>query len=485
MENPLIEMQRLGQSTWHDNIRRDLLTGGALSRMVADGWITGLTSNPTIFQKAIAESDEYDDQLRELALAGESAEEIFERLAIDDIRAAADVFRGVYDRTGGADGFVSIEVAPKYARDTRTTIAETRRLWKEIDRPNLMVKIPATREGVPAIEESIARGININVTLIFSLDRYDAVMNAYLRGLERRHRAGRPIGAISSVASFFVSRVDTAIDKLIGEQIAAAGRGEASRLRGHLGKAGIANARLAYAAFRKKFGTAEAWAVLATAGARVQRPLWASTSTKNPDYPDVYYVEALIGPNTVDTLPPATIEAYADHGRPAVRIENDLDGARDLMAALDERGIDLDAVTGKLEVDGVRSFADSFDSLIEAVEERRVAILAAGRKRPRRAAAKKRRTRAAPRSPGKQPPGKARPKQEGRISAGSVAPRAAKLPGATATPRKRAAKSAGRITKPTKPAKRTTPSTERTRASATRREPMAAAPRKGPGSKKK
>lgn len=373
--NPLVELQHLGQSPWHDNIRRGLLTSGALKKMVKDGDITGLTSNPTIFEQAIAQSSDYDEAITALARKGKNADEIFDVLSIEDIRAAADVFAPVFKRTQGNDGYVSIEVAPRFAHDTQATVKEAKRLWKAVARPNLMVKIPATKAGVPAIEACIAEGLNINVTLIFSLERYNEVMNAYLAGLEQRASKRKPINTIASVASFFVSRVDTLIDKRLDEKIKALGGGEqADLLKGLQGKAAIANAKLAYAEFRNKFTTAR-YATLAHHGARVQRPLWASTSTKNPAYPDVYYVEALIGPDTVDTLPPATIVAYKDHGQPAVRIDQNLDEAYKALEQLEEFGIKMDEVTAKLEADGVASFAKSFDTLIAVVEARRQAVL--------------------------------------------------------------------------------------------------------------
>jgi len=373
MANPLIRLQQLGQSPWHDNIRRQLLTSGALKKMVDDGDITGLTSNPTIFEQAIGQSTDYDEDLRRLAREGKSAEEIFDALAIDDIKNAANVLAPVFERTGGKDGYVSIEVAPKLANDTPATIQEARRLWSAVARPNLMVKIPATAAGVPAIEQSIADGLNINVTLIFSLKRYDEVMDAYLRGLIRRLEGGQKIDHIASVASFFVSRVDTLVDKLLDEKIAS-GAERKDLLQSLKGKAAIANAKLAYSEFRRKFST-EAFAGLKNHGARLQRPLWASTSTKNPAYPDVYYVEALAGPDTVDTMPPATIVAYKDHGNPEVRIDKGLDDARRVMDQLAEVGISMDEVTKKLEIDGVAAFAKSFDSLIAVVEKRRRDIL--------------------------------------------------------------------------------------------------------------
>jgi transaldolase / glucose-6-phosphate isomerase len=374
MTNPLVEMQKLGQSPWHDNIRRKLLTSGALKKMVKDGDITGLTSNPTIFEQAIAKSDDYDDEIEKLALKGKSAEEIFDTLSIDDIRDAADVFAPVFKRTGGNDGHVSIEVAPKFAHDTQATIKEAHRLWKAVNRPNLMVKIPATPEGVPAIEQCIADGLNINVTLIFSIERYREVMDAYLAGLEKRIAAKKDVSKIASVASFFVSRVDTLVDKLLEEKIKTIGSGKAGLMEKLKGQAAIANAKLAYDEFRKKF-TSERYAALAHHGARLQRPLWASTSTKNPAYPDVYYVEAMIGPDTVDTMPPATITAYKDHGRPEVRIDKDLEAALRVLDQLEEFGISMKAVTQQLETEGVASFAKSFDSLIAVVAARREAIL--------------------------------------------------------------------------------------------------------------
>jgi transaldolase/glucose-6-phosphate isomerase len=380
MTNPLVELQKLGQSPWHDNIRRGLLTSGALKKMVKDGDITGLTSNPTIFEQAIANSSDYDAALIELARKGKSAEEIFDALAIDDIRNAADVFAPVFQRTQGGDGYVSIEVAPKFAHDTQATIKEARRLWKAVNRPNLMVKIPATPAGIPAIEQSIADGLNINVTLIFSLQRYDEVMEAYLAGLERRLRARKKINSIASVASFFVSRVDTLVDKRLDEKITALGADQARLLEKLKGQAAIANARLAYAEFRKKFATGR-FTALAGRSARVQRPLWASTSTKNPAYPDVYYVEALIGPDTVDTMPPATLVAYKDHGQPAPRLEQGPDEAERVIEQLEELGIRMDDVTWQLETEGVAAFAKSFDSLIAVVAARREAVVFNDRQR--------------------------------------------------------------------------------------------------------
>jgi transaldolase/glucose-6-phosphate isomerase len=374
MTNSLVELQHLGQSPWHDNIRRGLLTSGALRKMVRDGDITGLTSNPTIFEQAIAQSDDYDGAIEQSARRGKSAEQIFDALSIEDIRAAADAFAPVFKRTQGGDGYVSIEVAPKHAHDTEATIKEAKRLWKAVGRPNLMIKIPATPQGIPAVEQAIADGINVNVTLIFSLQRYNEVMNAYIAGLERRLAAGKDIRRIASVASFFVSRVDTLVDKMLDEKIKTLGADKTALLEELKGQAAIANAKLAYKEFRQKFST-DRFTVLAQKGARLQRPLWASTSTKNPAYPDVYYIEALVGPDTVDTMPPHTIVAYKDHGRPETRIDKDVDDAYRVVEQLEEFDIQMDWVTQKLEDDGVAAFAKSFDSLIAVVEARRAAVV--------------------------------------------------------------------------------------------------------------
>ncbi len=382
MTNPLVDLQTLGQSPWHDNIRRQLLTSGALQKMVTAGDITGLTSNPTIFEHAIADSSDYDATIETLAKQGQSSAEIFDALSTEDISAAADVFAPVFKRTGGADGYVSIEVGPAFAKDTAGTIKEAKRLWKKVNRPNLMVKIPATAEGVPAIEQAIADGLNINVTLIFSLERYEAVMEAYIKGLERRVAARKKIDHIASVASFFVSRVDSLVDKLLDQKIQALNGEPAGALPTLKGQAAIANAKLAYARFRERFGS-ERFQALAAKGAKLQRPLWASTSTKNPAYPDVYYVEALVGPDTVDTMPPATIVAYKDHGHPEVRVDRDPDQAQQVIDQLEEVTIHMTDVTHQLEVEGVASFGKSFDSLLAVVEARREAVVQRERMRLR------------------------------------------------------------------------------------------------------
>ncbi|MEK6573284.1 MAG: transaldolase, partial [Chloroflexota bacterium] len=379
MTHPLLQMQSLGQSPWHDNIRRGLLESGDLKKMVDDGDITGLTSNPTIFEQAIANSTDYDSALRELAAAGLDAEGIFDTLAIEDIRAAADVFIPVYERTNAADGYVSIEVSPKYAHDTTKTVSEAKRLWKAVGRPNVMIKIPATKAGLPAIEETIASGINVNVTLIFSLERYDEVMAAHVNGLNKRMKAGNKVGGIASVASFFVSRLDTLIDSLLDKKIQADPKLTAA-LEPLKGKAAIANTQLAYQLFRKRYHNGD-FAALKAAGAQVQRPLWASTSTKNPKYPDTIYVDNLIGPETVNTMPPATIKAFKDHGKAVATLMADVEDARDLMDKLAEAGIDMKAVTQKLEADGVAAFFKSFESLLQVIETRRQAELAFARTR--------------------------------------------------------------------------------------------------------
>ncbi|MDF1523393.1 MAG: transaldolase [Trueperaceae bacterium] len=370
--HPLLALQRLGQSPWLDHIRRDLLTSGALDRMIAAGEITGLTSNPTIFEQAIAKSDVYDEALAELAARGLEAPAIFEALAIDDVRAAADAFLPVYRRTGGDDGYVSLEVAPDLAHDAVGTLDAARRLWRAVDRPNLMVKIPATAAGLTAVEAAIAEGMNVNVTLIFSIERHRQVMDAYLAGLRRRAAAGGALAHVASVASFFVSRVDVAVDALLDERLAS-GWHHSAALRALRGRAAIANATLAYEAFQRTFGH-EDFKELAARGARPQRPLWASTSVKDPRYPDGYYVEALIGADTVDTMPPATLAAYREHGDPLPRLGRDVDGERAVIDGLQTAGIDLDAVLVRLEAAGVASFAASYASLLDVVAQRAAGV---------------------------------------------------------------------------------------------------------------
>jgi transaldolase len=324
---------------------------------------------------AITKSNDYDDELIPLAAAGRSADEIFWELAIEDIQAAADLFLPLYRETGGGDGYVSIEVNPNLAADTESTLAQVKMLWQRVGRPNLMVKIPATQPGISAIREATAAGINVNITLIFSRVRYAAVMDAYLSGLEQRVAAGLPVDGIASVASFFVSRVDSNVDPRL-QAIIAEGGPRADQAAALLGRAAIANARLAYADFKQTFAGAR-WDSLRAAGARLQRPLWASTGTKNPAYSDVLYVEELIGPHTVNTVPPQTLAAFLDHGRVRLTLEQNLDEAEKTLAALEALGISMDEVTEQLEHEGVKSFAGAFSALLKGVEERRRAEVVA------------------------------------------------------------------------------------------------------------
>ena len=356
MSDRLKQLAAAGTSPWLDNIRRSWLTSGTFDKMVQDG-ILGVTSNPTIFQKAIAQSDDYDEAISALAGSGVSAEEAFFDLAIEDVRSAADHLRGVYDATNKVDGYVSFELPPGMANDTVASTEAAPRFWKRIDRPNIFIKIPGTAAGISAIEESIAAGVNVNVTLLFSLDRHDQIHWAYIRGLERRLAAGESLHDVHSVASFFVSRVDTAVDKQLPEGSPLAGR------------AAVANAKLAYQHFLE-ITASDRWKELEAAGARVQRPLWASTGTKNPAYSDVLYVDSLIGPDCVNTMPDPTIEAFSDHGVVARTVDADLDGARQTLAAVEAAGISLNEVTDQLEVDGVKAFSESFDSLIGTIGDR-------------------------------------------------------------------------------------------------------------------
>lgn len=373
--NPLQRLTDLGQSIWYDYIRRDLIEGGGLKRLVEEDSLRGMTSNPTIFQKAIAETSLYDEDIRRFGEQGLSTAEVFERLSVADVQRAADVFRPVFDATGGEDGFVSIEVGPALALDTEGSIAEARRLWRACDRPNVMIKIPGTEAGVPAIRRCLAEGININITLLFSVPRHRQVMEAYLAALEDRLAAGQPVEKLRSVASYFVSRVDTNVDKKLDAVGGDAGRPEPMRrlARELRGKLGIANARLAYVAFEEVFGS-DRFRALAARGARKQRPLWASTSTKDPRYPDLYYVEALVAPESIDTIPPETLEAYRDHGDPKVRIHDDVEAAREAFRRLPEVGIDEQQVYRELEEEGVRKFTDSYDALLKVLAEKEKAV---------------------------------------------------------------------------------------------------------------
>lgn len=360
MANRLREIQALGQALWIDNLNRELLEAGTLRRLVEEDGLSGVTSNPTIFEKAMAHSDRYDQALREALGETEDRREIFERLAYRDVRDAADLLRPVFDRTVGRDGYVSFELPAALAFDAEGSIEAAERHRDAIGRPNVLIKVPGTPEGVRAFEELTAGGVNINVTLLFAVSRYEEIAEAYLRGLERRVETGQPIDGSASVASFFVSRVDTKVD----EALAGAGRED---LRG---KAAVANARLAYESFRGIF-TGPRWEALRALGANVQRPLWGSTSTKDPDYPDTLYVDALIGPDTVNTMPDATIEAARDHAVPARTIDRDVAGAQDVMREIRKAGVDVDHIVLRQLVDeGVKAFAESYDSLLGTLEHK-------------------------------------------------------------------------------------------------------------------
>jgi transaldolase len=375
-KNPLHDLHPLGQSVWLDYIRRGMLESGELAEMIARYDLRGVTSNPSIFEEAIGKSTDYDDDLAALAAHHSNPSDAYEAVAVEDIRNACDLFREIYDAAGRHDGFVSLEVSPELAHDGAGTLADARRLWKLVDRANLMVKIPGTEEGLPAIEQATADGININVTLLFSLQGYERVMEAYLRGLERRAEAGGDLSHVASVASFFVSRVDTAVDAEL-EQIVAAGGERAEQAKALLGKAAVANAKLAYHRFTEIF-SGERWERLAARGARVQRPLWASTSTKNPAYRDVIYVEELVGPHTVNTMPLATVKGFADHGVAKRTVDQDIGDARGVLAGLHELGIELDEVTERLQVEGVEKFIKSFKGTMDVVAEKLTRV-AAGR----------------------------------------------------------------------------------------------------------
>ncbi len=359
MSNPLKKLEDYGQSPWIDMISREMLDSGTLERMIREDGLKGLTSNPSIFDQAISSGKDYDPVLEKALAEGiREPKGLFERMAIADIRDAADALKPVFEASDGADGYVSLEVSPQLAFDTPQTIAEGKRLFKEVGRPNLMIKVPATKEGLPAVTELLASGVNVNVTLIFAIERYRQVMEAYLTGVERLAADG---GRPASVASFFVSRIDVAVDKQLPE---------GSPLRG---KTAVANAKLAYRAYKEVFG-AKRFLALKEKGARVQRPLWASTSTKDPKYSDVLYIDSLIGPDTVNTIPPKTWDAFRDHGKTANTLEAGVDQAEKIFADLKAAGVDLKAITDKLEADGVASFAKSFESLLHHLEDKAKAL---------------------------------------------------------------------------------------------------------------
>lgn len=367
--NPLKGLLAYGQSPWLDFIRRDILLNGDLKKMIADDGLRGMTSNPAIFEKAITGSDDYADLLNAPEAKKLNAKQLYEQIAIRDVQTAADIFRGVYDESKGRDGYVSLEVSPTLANDTAGTLEEARRLWKAVGRPNLMVKVPATKEGIPAIRQLLEEGININITLLFAQSAYEQVAEAYIAALEARVLKGEDVGKIASVASFFVSRIDTLIDGMIEEKL----KTETDRKKKELlssveGKVAIANARRTYAKYQEFVGAAR-WKALASKGAHTQRLLWASTSTKNKKYRDVLYVEELIGADTVDTIPPATFDAFRDHGKLRNSLTENVAGANKTMGDLEAAGISMKAVTDKLLLDGVKLFADAFTTLIAAVEK--------------------------------------------------------------------------------------------------------------------
>jgi transaldolase len=377
-KNRLQELNDIGQSIWLDSIDRRMLHDGELDRRIRDDALTGMTSNPTIFQKALASSSAYDEQITEAEEKGPTSWELFELLETTDVRDACDHFAGVYSSTRGADGYVSIEVSPGVSHSADATVEEARRLWKTVDRPNVMVKVPGTTEGAVAVRRLIAEGINVNITLLFAIEAHERVIEAYLTGLEDRVKAHQPIDGVASVASFFVSRVDTEIDKRLDALIARAIGPERDRLKTLKGRAAIANAKLAYRLFTRKFAGPR-WEALVKQGARVQRPLWASTSTKNPEYRDVMYVEELIGPDTVDTMPPATIDAFRDHGAVERTVDKKIAVAEGVLKEIEAIGISVKEVTEKLLVDGIASFQKSFDELIAGLEAK-IGSLAPGGK---------------------------------------------------------------------------------------------------------
>lgn len=366
--NPLERLGALGQSIWLDYIRRDLIAGGGLRRLIEEDGLRGMTSNPSIFEKAISDSHDYDEDIRAMARKGNGVDAIYETLSQRDVQSAADEFRPLYDRTDGIDGYVSLEVNPHLAHDTNGTTAEARRLWAALNRPNVLIKVPATAEGLPAIRQLISEGISVNVTLLFGLPRYRQVVEAYISGIEARAVQGKPVKHVASVASFFVSRIDALVDPLLEKLIAQGGK-EADPAKKTRGQVAVASAKMAYQIHKEIFGGGR-FRKLAAQGARVQRLLWASTSTKNPDYSDVKYVEALIGPDTVNTAPLETLDAYRDHGEPKARLEQDVEEARHVLERLPELGISIDNVTRQLEDEGVDKFNKPFDKLMETLAQR-------------------------------------------------------------------------------------------------------------------
>ena len=373
MPSPLNELIDFGQSFWLDNIRRGFTRSGELRRLIDVDGLRGETSNPTIFEKAIAESDDYDDAVKTLVAAKKTPADVYDILTTDDVREACDVFRDTYNATKGGDGFVSIELPPKFAKDTDASIKEGLRLWSLVDRPNLMVKVPATDEGIPVVRQLIAQGLNINITLMFGEQYYSKVIDAYMSGLEDRRTKGLPLQQVASVASCFVSRVDTETDKRLTAAMSGADAARTSALESLLGKVAIANSKRLYRLYKNSIAS-DRFKALASAGARRQRPLWASTSTKNPKYPDTYYVEALIGEDTIDTMPPATIDAFRDHGQVAATLDTGYDEADASIARLESLGISLEDVTEKLLADGLVAFEKSYQELYTVLENKVAAL---------------------------------------------------------------------------------------------------------------
>jgi transaldolase len=367
-DNPLKQLGMLGQSLWLDYIRRDLMAGGGLRHLIEEDGLRGMTSNPSIFEKAIADSHDYDEDIRAMALEGRGVDAIYETLSQRDVQSAADEFRPLYDRTDGKDGYVSLEVNPHLAHDTNGTTEEAGRLWTALNRPNVFIKVPATAEGLPAIQQLIREGISVNVTLLFGLPRYRKVVEAYIAGIEARAAQGKPVRHVASVASFFVSRIDTMVDPLLEKLIAQGGK-DADLAKKVRGQVAISSAKMAYQIYKEIFGS-DRFRDLAAEGARVQRLLWASTGTKNPDYSDVKYVEALIGPDTVNTAPLETLDAYRNHGKPKALLEQGIEEARWVLERLPELGISIDNVTQQLEDEGVEKFNKPFDKLMAVLAQR-------------------------------------------------------------------------------------------------------------------
>jgi transaldolase len=376
-ENPLLKLESYGQSIWMDFIRREIIASGQLKQLIEEDGVRGVTSNPSIFEKAIVGNHDYDDAIRALALEGKNVDQIYAALTVEDIQRTADLLRPVYDRLGGSDGFVSLEVSPYLARDTVKTIAEARRLWVAVARPNVMIKVPATLEGLPAIQQLIGEGINVNITLLFGLPRYRQVTEAYIRGLETLAAQGKPLTSVASVASFFLSRIDVLLDPTL-EKTMTMDTSKADLAATFHGEVAIFSAKAAYHMYKEIFES-ERFDKLKARGARTQRLLWASTSTKNPAYSDLKYVEALIGSDTIDTIPLETLAAYRDHGKPASCLTNDAEKAAETLRRLGEVGIDLDAATQQLEDEGVQKFIKAFDQLMKALTEKRAAALQAPR----------------------------------------------------------------------------------------------------------